>query len=232
MTIRVRCSINNIEHDDHVFHIAKWAIVGQLTSTLIHEINNPMQTIRGAVSLALEDLNDTETLDTYLNLSLQESDRILGSIALIRRIYLQETDEPVPINVNSILQELLTLITKKLSQCQIELNLKLDSQLPAMKAKFSDFALALLCPILEISGKLADVGGGVLAISTSVIDKVLRVELSTTEISHPPDGIDLPVCHQILTQYGGQVVQNGDTRQTIVCLNLPISDYSQRYYSL
>jgi hypothetical protein len=95
--------------------IQRQALIGRLTSNIVHELNNPMQAIRGSADLALEDLSNTEELKQYLKIIQQSSDRALSLISLVRSIYTPDHSTPNPIDLSCLLQTLLPIIKDDLN---------------------------------------------------------------------------------------------------------------------
>jgi phosphoglycerate-specific signal transduction histidine kinase len=111
-------SLNTSQPDPKVSlspDIQRQALIGRLTSNIVHELNNPMQAIRGSADLALEDLSNTEELKQYLKIIQQSSDRALSLISLVRSIYAPEHSSPCPIDLCYLLQTLLPIIKDDLN---------------------------------------------------------------------------------------------------------------------
>ncbi len=80
--------------NNHSLEIARWTLIGRLTASLFHEINNPMQAIHGAMALALEELDAPESIEAYVNLSQREAQRVIDLIQQVRSIYRPHSDQP------------------------------------------------------------------------------------------------------------------------------------------
>lgn len=221
---------------ERISMLARWAIIGRLTASLLHEINNPMQTIQGATGLAIESLNQpdsptlSQNLDIYLNLTLQESDRIMRLIARARRMYRPENDQAEAFHLNDLLQEMIALTDEKMRRKKIKLRIALDSSLPLVYAQFSELTLAFLCPLLEISDAIQAVGGGDLLISsyaeeeTSAKEACIRVKLSTQSLCHPPEGgFQFIVCREVVTEYQGSIEEVAENGRLSIVITLPFN---------
>ena len=216
---------NNTER---INSLARWAIIGRLAASLFHEINNPMQTIQGATGLAMESLGQlnsqatSQNLDTYLNLTLQESNRIMQLIARARRVYGPENDQPELFDLNMLLQEMHILTREEMHRKKIALRLELDPSLPPIYAQFSELSLAFLCPLLEISDAIEMVGGGNLLLSSYMEDACICMKLSTQTLQKPPDhGFQFIVCREVLAEYGGTVEKVEENGRLSIILILP-----------
>ena len=60
-------------------------VFGRLVPYIIHSINNPLQTIQGALTLAAEENESNETLKEYLKLADAQTDRVVAQIGKLRQ---------------------------------------------------------------------------------------------------------------------------------------------------
>ena len=125
--------------------------IGRLTSTIVHEINNPMQVIRGSMALALEELNDTQALETYLRLSQQESDRVVQLIALIRQIYRPDSDRPELLDIIQLLRNAYVITRDELNRQRVQFELAPGPEIPPIYAIANQLQLAFVNILLNIS---------------------------------------------------------------------------------
>jgi len=146
--------------DNHlIYRLGHWSTVGRLTASLFHEINNPMQAIQGATSLALEDINDVESLRTYLELSRHESDRILSLIARARRVFTLDDVPLAPLDLHTAVHEVLHLAAKEMSSRRVTVYQQLSPAVPPLLARYNEFSIALLSTLFAVSDVLFAAGG-------------------------------------------------------------------------
>jgi two-component system, NtrC family, sensor kinase len=210
-----------IYNDEFLDQLARWSIIGRLTGSLFHEINNPMQAIRGAMSLAAEDLNDPELLQTYINLTQEESARILMLIAKARRVYSPEEKQVESIDVGELLQECEALTRKEMQRKNVKLTMNLGEAIPVIQGVFSEFSLAFLCPMVEVSDMLAEAGSGQIDIHSWYEDGFCCVVISTTAIPLPVDGFRLIVCRNVIEKWGGTLVQDQVEDAAVIKISIP-----------
>ena len=212
----------------HINSLARWSIIGRLADSLFHEINNPMQTIQGATGLAMESLDQlgltstSKNIDTYLSLTLQESDRIMQIIARARRVYRPENDQAEAFNLNDLLEETVLLTREEMHRKKISIETVFDASLPLIYAQFSELSLAILCPLLEISDAIHAVGGGKLLLSSYTENDYIYVKLSTKSLSRAPEkGFQFIVCREVVSGYGGFVEERVENGRLTILINLP-----------
>jgi nitrogen-specific signal transduction histidine kinase len=212
----------NIDREQF-YQLARWSIVGRLTASLLHEINNPMQAIRGSLSLALEELDDADSLKTYIDLGVRESNRVIDLIARARRIYSNVDQTPVYLDVNLLLRESSALMAKELVNKRVKLEMALAPTLPGLHAVFADLSLAFLCPMFAISDSMVSNSGGVLCVRSATSPGWIEVTLETAVLPNLPPNLALPVCRRIVGDYGGHIQQGQEDGLAYLRISLPIS---------
>ncbi|MGD8603637.1 MAG: GAF domain-containing protein [Anaerolineales bacterium] len=158
---------------------ARLATVGRLTATLSHEINNPMQAIRGALTLAQEDIDDSEALQDYLAMCIQESDRVVDLIDKMRHVYLPQADGSGPVHLNATLQTVMTFAHKASLRQGVEIQMELAPDLSPLYVASDQIHLVLLSLILYLSDAVAAAGGNQIQVRTCAGDDCVRVEFMT-----------------------------------------------------
>jgi nitrogen-specific signal transduction histidine kinase len=200
-----------------------WGIVGRLAASLFHEINNPMQAIRGALSLSLEELDDPEALRDYLELSLQESEKVVQLIERVRRIYYSNESAATTFDLNYLLHECSALSRKYMSQRRVKLVSQFMAEPLTLTAVFSELSLAFLCSLMQITDEIGVNGGGELVIySTAVLPSFAQVQFTTSSIRLPADGFTLSLCSEIIQKHQGTIMQYQKEQQVAIEIRLPL----------
>jgi GAF domain-containing protein len=222
------------------------ATVGRLTATLSHEINNPMQAIRGALSLALEDLDDRAELEIYLNLCLVESDRIVKLVNQMRQIYRPHNDTAEKVDINHLITEASSIAYKELNRQHVNLELKLAPQLPHILAIAHQLQLVFLNTLLNIGQAINKVSRGKLEVRSYSTAEALWVDFATdVAIFNEGDwtnlfkknalqsssdlGLGLSLNHDIIIKYNGEVSFRHTDKLNIFTIKLPLTNESISY---
>ncbi len=207
--------------DDPMMQMARWAIVGRLTASLFHEINNPLQAVRGAASLGLEELDDPDALRLYLELTLRETERVVNLIERARQVYRPERQQREPVDVVHVLHEALLLTRKEMERKGVQVELLLAENLPPITAVASEILLAILCPLLQFSDALAAVPDSILQLYAQWVGDVIVIELKSTDTQLPKAGFFLILCPRIVAAYGGTVSQMQREAEAVIEIRLP-----------
>ncbi len=104
----------------------KLATAGRLAATIAHEINNPLETIGNLVYLARHDKAKAEE---YLRMAEREVQRVAGiaqqTLGLVR-----DPASFLPVDIGAVLEEVLTLHSRKLRAKEIEVRSRYDRVAP------------------------------------------------------------------------------------------------------
>ncbi|MEW5867693.1 MAG: GAF domain-containing protein [Chloroflexota bacterium] len=141
------------------------ATIGRLTASLAHEINNPMQALRGALTLAREELHNPQELAGYLEISMVEVERVVNLVQRLRQVYQPSSDKPELVPIQSIIHDALSVARKELSRQNVKMHIDISPSLGKVAGITSQLHLAFLCIFLRISDLLGSAGGGVVRLS-------------------------------------------------------------------
>ena len=225
-----------------VLQAERLCTVGRLTATLSHEINNPMQAIQGAVMLALEELDNPQTLAAYLHLCLDESKRVVQLLNRMSQVYRPQADVRESLDLNQLLQEAITLASKELKWQKIVLQIELDPQLPRFTAVANQLHLVFLSLLLNLSDTIQAAGGGRLYLRSYTRSQAIRIEFSTDVPFDPIDALsptssailaakkadlnfNLFLSQDIIAAQGGVLEFQRSEEQTICRIELPTNHH-------
>ncbi|MCB0208120.1 MAG: GAF domain-containing protein, partial [Anaerolineae bacterium] len=153
--------------------------VGRLTASISHEINNPMQTIQGALTLALEELDDPEELTNYIQMSLSETKRVVQLVSRMRQIYRPRTEKPRRLDINDLIQDAVVIGQRELKRKKVNLELDLADNLPATVAIGHQLRLVFVNLILNLSDTISNAGKGILHLRSRALPDIIRIEFCT-----------------------------------------------------
>jgi PAS domain S-box-containing protein len=146
--------------------VEKLAAIGQLASSIAHEVGNPLQAIQGFLSLFLEQCAPETENRRFLELAEEEIDRIVQVLARLRDLYRPRADVVAPLNINTLLENVLLLTGKQLERFRVRVLCELDPALPLIQGVADQLKQVLLNLVLNAAEAMTD--GGLLHIQTYV----------------------------------------------------------------
>jgi K+-sensing histidine kinase KdpD len=153
--------------------------IGRVTASLSHGINNPLQAIRGAVSLAIEDHSDPEAIDTYLKIIQQEVNRVVHQVDRMRRVYGTQPGSSETVQINQMLRDVSAMAEEELQRLGVKVKYELDEDTCTTCCASNNLQLAFLSIILQLADVLGVIGGGVILIKAYLEEEDCVVEYVT-----------------------------------------------------
>jgi two-component system NtrC family sensor kinase len=98
----------------------KLAALGRLSASLAHEINNPLQAIHNSVHLMLSRPLSEEKRQTYLTMTQDEIERLISIVQRTLDFYRPNRDGMRPVDVNEIIDAVLTLTEGQLHEHRVQ----------------------------------------------------------------------------------------------------------------
>jgi len=229
-----------------LIHTAKLAAVGELAGGVAHEINNPTGIILAKAKLLLSNFGDK--LPPKVIADLEKVEKHAERIATIARGLLtfsrQSVGERIPVNINTIIAEALSLIEHRLSVENIRLKTHLRPGLPAIKGNPNELQQVIINIVNNAIDAMS--GGGELTIITDLameregreyvtvvigdtgvgIPEAIRGKIFdpffTTKDVGKGTGLGLSISHGIVKSHGGDIlVESHVGRGTTFTVKLP-----------
>ncbi len=200
-------------------------VMGQLSASLAHEINNPLQTVIGCLGLARETFTEAsdEEVVQYVELAHEELQRATRIVARLRNLgQPMDSEDRQPTNVNDLVERVLKLSRKKCKNNHIEVEKDLAQDLPEVIAIPDRLQQVLLNLVLNAVDVMSE--DGHLQIKTAYDDQDddLCITFRDDGPGIPPDvkphifepfystksegmGLGLFVSHNIVKQLQGRI---------------------------
>ncbi|MDT5122285.1 MAG: hypothetical protein QOC96_1767 [Acidobacteriota bacterium] len=208
--------------EQQLFESEKLAAVGRLAASIAHEVNNPLEAIKNSLYL-MQTNRDTEKSARFLEIARKETERVSHIISQMLG-FARRVGEVGWVDVNQLLEETVVLVEKKLKQSGVRAVIRLDPQLPQVRARADQLRQVFLNLILNAQQAIE--GDGEIRIRTSRYEQTLQpailVQISDTGVGISEDelprifepfystrkkgtGLGLWVTHDLVRQHGGRI---------------------------
>lgn len=188
ITTIIRDVTERKQAEEQVVRAARLAALGQMSTALAHELNNPLQIIKGYLDIILDFPTEWEEMHDYLQIIRQQINRMHEDAQSILHYARPIQKARQLVDLVEIVKEVLVLADKKLQQGGMQVIMDFDSVPPILAAPDSlvQVFLNLIINAIESSGG----EGGMLRIASKVNKE--QVVISFTTDGTPIPEKDLP----------------------------------------
>jgi signal transduction histidine kinase len=208
-------------------HMNRRAAAGQLSASIAHEVNQPLTAITLEAAAALSWLGratpNLGEVKAALEKILTAGHRAGDIVRSIRAMFKKDSNERVPVDINSVILSVLSIVRTDLQKNDIKVQTELDDQLPAVagdKVQLQQVTLNLVMNAIDamqsaerrglrvqsrrskadkVMVTVEDTGTG---IDPSAIDRIFS-PLFTTKTQGT--GMGLAICQSIIESHGGRI---------------------------
>jgi signal transduction histidine kinase/ligand-binding sensor domain-containing protein len=208
-------------------HVARVATAGELTTSLAHELNQPLMAIvsnaaAGNALLSNPDMGK-EDLREALNEIMSEGRRASDVIKSLREFLRRGSAEPEPLYVNQLVRDVLILLTSELREATVDVRLDLAGDLPMIPGDRVQLQQVLVNLVMNaIDAMRSREGEHRLTLRTRSMDDGVEVTIRDTgpglepghesEVFEPfvttkPDGmgVGLAISRTLVGAHGGKI---------------------------
>jgi len=218
----------------------KMASLGQLAAGVAHELNNPLGTITMFACMLQKELGEEEKWRKDMDLIVKESDRAAKIVRDLLSFSRETTVKPGPVDINLVIEEAMSLLTKQSLFYNIEIQKELDPELPTTFADSNLLKQVVLNIILN--GAQAMEGLGKLGITSKTVDggQGIEIKISDTGKGIPEKnlnrlfdpffttkekgtGLGLSLAYRIISRHQGSIgVKSQEGEGTTFTIHLPV----------
>jgi two-component system NtrC family sensor kinase len=222
--------------------------MGRLTSQIAHELNNPLYGIMNTLELLKTEISPENRRRKILEMALSETVRLSDLLRRMLSFSKPDQEERHPVEINSVLDEILLLHEKQLKENDINIKYRLAEGLGLVKASKNQLRQVFLNMVANARDAMTN--GGTLTVTTGPdgdnvviditdtgygireehIDKIFD-SFFTTKGEVKGVGLGLSVCYGFIQDHGGDIeVKSREGVGTTFTISLPVynSDASKK----
>ena len=176
------------ETQEKLLQSQKLAAMGRLTSQIAHELNNPLYGIMNTLELLKTEISPQSKRRKVLDMALSETERLTDLLRKMLSFSKPDEEEKQTTDVNTILDEILLLVTKQLQENTIRVSSSFADDLGKVHASRNQLRQVFLNMISNASHAMPD--GGTLTIKTAAKGDNIHIEITDTGIGIREEDMD------------------------------------------
>ena len=214
----------------------KLASLGELSAGIVHEVRNPLASIKGAVEILEDELRPDSPRREFATLAKTEIDRLDKLVGEFLRFARPATLSIEPNDLNAIVESVSSLLENQAAAQQVTIEKTLETDMPEVMADREQIKQVILN--LAINSLQAMPEGGHIALRTYQSDEGCFFEIEDTgggiesellpKIFDPffttkdkGIGLGLSVAHKIVSQHNGRLKFRQGNTGSVFELELP-----------
>jgi PAS domain S-box-containing protein len=219
----------------------KWVAAGKLSASLAHEFKNPLFGILTVLERAAREFSLKQGSEDLLGLAIQECYRAMDLVEKMQDIHRPSSHSVEPMDLHSVIKDMVTLTQARLQKGNIKLVMDLDSKLPKVYG-IKDQIKQVILNLLNNAEEAISEGDGKIVIGTRALESSLKIVVKDNGNSIPEDqrqkvfepffttkkdsggmGLGLPVSYGIIKAHGGRIeIEKGiEGKGTSFIITLP-----------
>jgi PAS domain S-box-containing protein len=244
---RKRSELEAARQRDEMAHLARVAMLGELSGSLAHELNQPLSAILSNAQAAQRFLaRDPPQLDrvTEILADIVKSDKRAGAvITRLRSLLRKEESQHEPVDINEVVQEVLALMRSDFLNRQVSVHAELAPRIPVVSGDRVQLQQVLLNLLVNGCDAMAgrEAQRDLVVRSESAPGGNVKVSVADRGTGIPPEdlerifepfvttkpqgmGLGLAVCRSIVKAHNGRLwAANDPDGGAILAIELPAS---------
>ncbi|MDQ3755320.1 MAG: ATP-binding protein, partial [Acidobacteriota bacterium] len=213
--------------------------VGELSAAVVHEVRNPLASIKGAVEILEDEISPDSPRREFAEIIKQEVDRLDALVGEFLRFARPPKPAVAPASLNEIVQSVCTLISQRAETQRVFVETEVVSDLPLVPVDAEQIKQLLLN--LAINALQAMPHGGRLVLRTRLDAERAVVEVEDTGGGVDPGlrarvfdpffttkekgtGLGLSIAYKIALEHGGSLSIVDGKQGALFRLSLPLKD--------
>jgi len=230
------------EAQERLIQQERMAALGEMATSIAHEIRNPLVSIGGFARRLKDKLNNDEQAKKYSDIIYQEASRLERILQEILAFAKKSPPTFVATDINRIIEEVLVLFRDNLSTKNIQVVTEFDQDLPLISADSQQLKQVFI-NLFANAEQAMEEKGGILYITTRLSNELpleVLIEVSNTGPGIPQEiivnifnpffttksygtGLGLAVVHRIIECHKGRIsVKNRPEGGVTFLISLPV----------
>jgi two-component system NtrC family sensor kinase len=225
---------------EQLLHSEKLAAMGRLTSQIAHELNNPLYGIMNTLELLKSEVPPENKRRKLLDMSLSEIVRLADMLKKMLSFSKPEQEVKRPVNVVTIVDEILMLHEKQLQEHSIKIKTDYAEKPENVYASTNQLRQVFLNMVSNARDAMPE--GGTLTVNVYSVGGFVTVEFADTGVGIAKDNLDkifdsffttkssvkgvglgLSVCYGFIRDHGGDIkVESRQGEGTTFRISLPV----------
>jgi two-component system sensor kinase FixL len=215
------------ELQSELLHAARLSVMGQMASTMAHELNQPLTAVVNYLEAARHLIRSgkvaTERLDDLMGRAVAQAERAGGVIRHLRQFVAKGETERRAEDLNQLIEEALALALVGTRQSIVRVALELDRSLPLVLADGVQIQQVVLNLVRNAIEAMAESDPRVLTVSTHTVADTVEIRIADTGPGISPElgdrlfqpfattkktgmGLGLSICREIVEAHEGRLV--------------------------
>ncbi len=227
--------------EEQVFQNEKLTSLGLLAAGVAHEVNTPLAVISNYIQMLAKQLPSSDPRQQLIEKVVKQTFRASEIVNNLLNFSRTGATEFTEINLNAVVEEVLTLVAHPFKTAQVQVNRNLQVELPAVLGSTNKLQQVFLN--LFLNARDAMPSGGIVEIRTSAHNGSVEVEIIdsgagisrenlnrifdpffTTKSSGRGTGLGLSVSYGIVKEHAGKVdVRSTPGKGTSFRLEFPVA---------
>lgn len=223
-------------------HAARISMLGELTASIAHEVNQPLAAIAASAAAGQRWLNreepDLEEVRTLVTRIARDADRAAQIIGRVRDMAMRRAPEPTALSLNGLVEEAMVFLRHEIQSHEVALTLDLAKGLPpvlADRTQLQQVVVNLAVNALQAMGR-----GGRLVLATRLTDTSVKLTVTDSGPGIAPEdlgklfasfyttkdggmGMGLPISQTIVESYGGTIAAANGATGAVFTVILPVA---------